>query len=149
MRTGYRYAAQNRRARHEYLIEDTLEAGVVLQGSEVKVLRQVPGKAFEELDVEWPGGASDQPWMSTLDVDGDGKPELLLPQKNFLRAVVLQSDTSLQNVTNKGGWTLKVKEQINGASRDSRLTGAASERNGTNAIPSLFLFDSEHTALTL
>jgi SsrA-binding protein len=39
MRTGDRYAAQNRRARHDYLIEDTLEAGLVLHGSEVKVLR--------------------------------------------------------------------------------------------------------------
>jgi SsrA-binding protein len=35
-----RYAAVNRRARHDYLIEDTLEAGIVLSGSEVKVLRQ-------------------------------------------------------------------------------------------------------------
>lgn len=40
MRSGDRYAAQNRRARHDYLIEDTLEAGLVLHGSEVKVLRQ-------------------------------------------------------------------------------------------------------------
>ena len=40
MRAGDRYAAQNRRARHDYLIEDTLEAGVVLAGTEVKVLRQ-------------------------------------------------------------------------------------------------------------
>src|ERR1700722_8431959 len=39
MRAGDRYAAQNRRARYDYLIEDTLEAGLVLQGSEVKVLR--------------------------------------------------------------------------------------------------------------
>src|ERR1700741_3670734 len=39
MRAGDRYAAQNRRARHDYVIEDTLEAGLVLQGSEVKVLR--------------------------------------------------------------------------------------------------------------
>src|SRR5207244_12150837 len=39
-RTADRYVAQNRRARHDYLIEDTLEAGVVLQGTEVKVLRQ-------------------------------------------------------------------------------------------------------------
>lgn len=31
--------AQNRRARHDYIIEDTLEAGLVLQGSEVKSLR--------------------------------------------------------------------------------------------------------------
>jgi SsrA-binding protein len=40
MRATDRYAAQNRRARHDYLIEDTLEAGLVLHGSEVKVLRQ-------------------------------------------------------------------------------------------------------------
>jgi SsrA-binding protein len=40
MRAGDRYAAQNRRARHDYLIEEKLEAGLVLQGSEVKVLRQ-------------------------------------------------------------------------------------------------------------
>ena len=39
MRAGDKYAAQNRRARHDYLIEETLEAGLVLQGSEVKVLR--------------------------------------------------------------------------------------------------------------
>jgi SsrA-binding protein len=34
-----RYVAQNRRARHDYLIEDTLEAGIMLAGSEVKTLR--------------------------------------------------------------------------------------------------------------
>ncbi len=32
--------AQNRKARHEYFIESTLEAGVMLTGSEVKSLRQ-------------------------------------------------------------------------------------------------------------
>ena len=34
-----RFAAQNRRARHDYTIEDTIEAGMVLTGTEVKVLR--------------------------------------------------------------------------------------------------------------
>lgn len=33
-------AAQNRKARHDYLIEDTLEAGIVLVGTEVKSLRE-------------------------------------------------------------------------------------------------------------
>jgi SsrA-binding protein len=32
-------AAQNRRARHDYFIEDTVEAGIVLAGTEVKSLR--------------------------------------------------------------------------------------------------------------
>ncbi|MBP7242892.1 SsrA-binding protein SmpB [Amaricoccus sp.] len=35
--------AENRRARHDYFIEDDLEAGIVLEGSEVKSLRT--GKA--------------------------------------------------------------------------------------------------------
>jgi SsrA-binding protein len=38
-----RFAAQNRRARFDYFIEDKLEAGLMLMGSEVKVLRE--GKA--------------------------------------------------------------------------------------------------------
>jgi SsrA-binding protein len=36
---GPRAAAENRRARHNYHIEDTVEAGMVLMGSEVKSLR--------------------------------------------------------------------------------------------------------------
>jgi SsrA-binding protein len=34
-----RIAAQNRKARHDYFIEETLEAGIVLLGTEVKSLR--------------------------------------------------------------------------------------------------------------
>jgi SsrA-binding protein len=32
-------AAQNRKARHDYFIEDTVEAGIMLAGTEVKALR--------------------------------------------------------------------------------------------------------------
>jgi len=39
--------AQNRRARHDYLIEDTLEVGLMLTGSEVKSLRQGRGSIAE------------------------------------------------------------------------------------------------------
>jgi SsrA-binding protein len=35
-----RLVAQNRKARHNYFIEDSLEAGLVLTGTEVKSLRQ-------------------------------------------------------------------------------------------------------------
>ncbi len=34
-----RFAAQNRKARRDYLITDTYEAGIVLTGTEVKSLR--------------------------------------------------------------------------------------------------------------
>ena len=37
--TGRKVIAVNRRARHDYAIEDTWEAGIVLQGTEVKSLR--------------------------------------------------------------------------------------------------------------
>ena len=42
-KTGDHVIAKNRRARHDYFIEDTIEAGLVLTGSEVKSLRD--GKA--------------------------------------------------------------------------------------------------------
>lgn len=38
-----RFVAQNRKARHDYFIDDTIEAGIMLTGTEVKSLRA--GKA--------------------------------------------------------------------------------------------------------
>jgi SsrA-binding protein len=38
--TGRKLIAQNRRARHDYHIDETYEAGLVLTGTEVKSLRQ-------------------------------------------------------------------------------------------------------------
>ena len=114
----------------------------------VKVLLQVAGKDFNEQDIAPPGGVVEQPWLSVADVDGDGKPELLMTQKNFIRAVVLKSDAeSLSN--DKPSWVFHVKEQINGAASNSRLIGAAAIPRGTNAIPALFLLDAERKALTL
>lgn len=48
---GEKVVATNRKARHDYTIEDTYEAGIVLQGTEVKSLREgraslVDGYAF-------------------------------------------------------------------------------------------------------
>ncbi|MCC6820889.1 MAG: VCBS repeat-containing protein [Verrucomicrobia subdivision 3 bacterium] len=116
----------------------------------VKVLLQGAGKDFDEFDVAPPGGAEErQPWLSVADVDGDGKPELLMAQKNFLRAVVLKPEAAAAGSTNKTGWVFQVKDQINGAASNSRLVGAAAVARGTNPIPSLFLLDAERKALTL
>jgi len=41
--TGIKVVCQNRKARHEYLIDDTIEAGLVLLGPEVKSLRDGKG----------------------------------------------------------------------------------------------------------
>jgi hypothetical protein len=136
---------------HDADQDGLMDLVILMPYEKVKVLRQIPGKDFEELDVDPPGGARElsQPWLSTADIDGDGKPELLLTQKNFLRAVVLQREASLPNSTKLGAWTFTVKEQINGAGSNSRLAGAAAVPNGTNAIPSLFLLDVERKVLTL
>jgi SsrA-binding protein len=55
MRATDRYAALNRRARHDYLIEDTLEAGLVLHGTEVKSLRK-GGASIAESYADEQGG---------------------------------------------------------------------------------------------
>ncbi|GAA3653211.1 SsrA-binding protein SmpB [Nonomuraea antimicrobica] len=56
--TGRKVIAQNKRARHDYHVEDTFEAGLVLQGTEVKSLREgraslVDGYATVEGDEAW------------------------------------------------------------------------------------------------
>jgi hypothetical protein len=120
---------------------------VLIPYEKIKVLMQVRDKPFDEQDIAPPGGSAEQPWMSAADVDGDGKPELLLAQKNFLRAVVWQVETN--SADSKPTCSFRVKEQINGASSNSRIVAAAALANGTNRIASLFLLDAERKSLTL
>jgi len=55
LRGDERYVAQNRRARFDYAIQDTIEAGLMLMGSEVKVLRQGLASIGEAYAVEREG----------------------------------------------------------------------------------------------
>ncbi|HSP36816.1 MAG TPA: SsrA-binding protein SmpB [Frankiaceae bacterium] len=51
--SGRKMIAQNRRARHDFAVIDTYEAGVVLQGTEVKSLREGRAnitEAFAQID---------------------------------------------------------------------------------------------------
>ena len=55
---GRKVVASNRKARHDYTIEDTYEAGMVLHGTEVKALRQgraslVDGFAYVDRGEMW------------------------------------------------------------------------------------------------
>ena len=122
---------------------------VLMPYEKIKVLLQQKNGSFLERDVNPPGGALEQPWLATADLDGTGKPELLLPQKNFLRAVVLESTPAPEGSTNGPEWVFRVKDQINGSASDSRLIAATAVANGTNMVPSLFLLDAEHKQLTL
>lgn len=129
--------------------QDGLADIVVLTPYEkIKVLRQraqpKDGQRFEEIDVNPPGGTSDAPWLAFADADADGRPELLLAQKNFVRAVVLQGTAG-----NDASWNFAVRDQINGASSSSRIVGAAALPVPGSKSPALFLFDMDRKGLTL
>ena len=62
--------AQNRRARHDYSIEDTFEAGIVLRGTEIKSVRAHKvslADAYARIDKDeaWIVGLHIAPWEST------------------------------------------------------------------------------------
>ncbi|MEQ8700662.1 MAG: SsrA-binding protein, partial [Bauldia litoralis] len=52
---AHRMVAQNRKARHNYSIEDSLEAGIMLAGTEVKSLREGKGNISEAYAGEMEG----------------------------------------------------------------------------------------------
>src|SRR5208282_4545318 len=88
---------------------------VLIPYGKIKVLLQKPdglprqseatAGGFDEEDVDPPGGPMAQPWLASVDADGDGKPELLLPQNNFVRAVVLEKQAEALAPTNQPQWT--------------------------------------------
>ena len=55
----HRFAAQNRKARHDYFIDENLEAGLVLEGAEVKSLRAGQGSLADA----WAGERDGELWM--------------------------------------------------------------------------------------
>ena len=72
--------AQNRRARHEYSIEDTVEAGIALFGTEIKSIRagQVNlTDAFARINrgEAWLVGAHIAPWASASRTNHEAKRE--------------------------------------------------------------------------
>jgi hypothetical protein len=113
----------------------------------IKLLLAGPDQPFEEIDVLPPGGSAEKPWMTAADVDGNGQAELLLAQKNFVRAVVWQAPASPNSTPTAA--SLAVREQINGISSSSRIVGAAALPHQTNPVATIFLLDAERKALTL
>jgi SsrA-binding protein len=91
--TGRKLIASNRRARHEYAVLDTVEAGVVLNGSEVKSLRlgqvQMADGFARYADGElWLHGVHIAPYQFAAGVgahDPDGRRKLLLHRSEIDR----------------------------------------------------------------
>jgi len=85
---------QNRKARHDYFIEDTVEAGLVLLGPEVKALRQGRGNLTDSYVVfskneAWLYGAHISTYSHATDLARNVDPlrprKLLLHRKEILK----------------------------------------------------------------
>ena len=62
---GRKVVASNRKARHDYAVDETLETGVVLAGSEVKSLREAKG-SLVDAHVDVRGG---ELWLMNAKID--------------------------------------------------------------------------------
>ena len=90
-RSGDRTVASNRRARHDYDILDTFECGIVLQGSEVKSLREGKAQLSDSYarvsDGElWLFGMHIPPWLFATGFgahDPDRRRKLLVHRKQI------------------------------------------------------------------
>lgn len=100
-----RVVATNRKARHDYLIEDTYEAGLVLSGTEVKSLREgraslVDGYAFIDDGAE--------AWLDAVHI-----PEYLegtwnnhAPRRKRKLLLHKEQIVKISHKTKEGGYTL-------------------------------------------
>ena len=101
---GQKVVATNRKARHDYLIEDTYEAGLVLTGTEVKSLREgraslVDGYAFIDGGEAWLDAVHIPEWGSGSWTNHATrrKRKLLLHKAQIIK---------ISHKTKEGGYTL-------------------------------------------
>lgn len=101
---GKSVVATNRKARHDYLIEETYEAGIALTGTEVKVLRQgkaslVDGYAFVE---------NGELWLDNVHIEEYGKGTWTNHAPRRRRKLLLKhlEIVKLSHRISQGGYTL-------------------------------------------
>ena len=101
---GQKVVATNRRARHDYTIEDTYEAGLVLTGTEVKSLREgraslVDGYAFVD------GGEA---WLDAVHIPEylDGTWNNHAPRRKRKLLLHKAQILKIENKVKQGGYTI-------------------------------------------
>jgi SsrA-binding protein len=108
--------AQNRRARHEYSIEDSFEAGIVLTGTEIKSVRAGKvslAEAYARVDggEAWLIGATIAPWDTGNRYNHEPKrPRKLLLHRDQILGLLLQTKA-------KGLTLIPLKMYITGRGR--------------------------------
>ena len=116
--------AENRRARHDYLIEDTVEAGMVLLGSEVKSLRL----GHASLGESYAGPKDEAIWLLNCHIPpyeqaGRENHEAKRPRKLLLRRK--EQDRLLEAVRQKGMTLIPLKIYFNERGIAKLLLGLA------------------------
>ncbi|GIT79483.1 SsrA-binding protein [Leifsonia sp. LS1] len=101
---GQKVVATNRRARHDYILEDTFEAGLVLTGTEVKSLRMgraslVDGYAFVD------GGEA---WLDAVHIPeyADGTWNNHAPRRKRKLLLHKAQILKIENKVKQGGYTI-------------------------------------------
>jgi len=120
-------AAQNRKARFDYAIKDTLEAGIVLKGPEVKSLRH--GRAT--LSEAWAGERDGEMWLFNLyipEYQGGvlSRFEPRAPRKLLLKKK--QIDSLLGAITRQGATLVPLDIHFNDQGRAKVLLGVGEGR---------------------
>ncbi len=101
---GVRAAAENRRARHEYAIEDTIEAGMMLTGSEVKSVRA----GHASLAESWAGPKDGGIWLLNCHIPPYRQAGILGHEERRPRRLLLhkREQEKLLNAVRREGITL-------------------------------------------
>jgi len=96
--------AENRRARHDYAIEETFEAGVVLYGTEVKSLRQ--GRA--NLSDSYAGGKDEELYLFNLHIPEYGNAKHFTHEPRRPRKLLMRKREifKLMSAVSRKGMTL-------------------------------------------
>ena len=100
---GDRIVTQNRRAFHDYFIDDSVEAGVVLSGSEIKSIREgkiTIGEAYVRVDNNelWLIGANITPYTHGAYANHDpARPRKLLVHRSQIEE--LRAETERKGLT--------------------------------------------------
>ncbi len=100
---GDRTVTQNRRAFHDYFIDETLETGIVLSGSEIKSIREgkiTIGEAYVRIDGDelWLIGANVTPYTHGAYANHDpARPRKLLAHRRQIEA--LREETERKGMT--------------------------------------------------
>lgn len=101
---GQKVVATNRKARHDYNIEDTVEAGLVLRGTEVKSLREgraslTDGYAYVE---------NGEAWLDAVHIPeyNQGTWNNHAPRRKRKLLLHKQEITKLASKVKEGGYTL-------------------------------------------